>query len=76
MFGIEVVAALPDAQPELHQACLDHRLPPESGRFRKEIARLARKVAGLPEPSTKRFITDWLGLSGRSRRAAEGNRTA
>lgn len=73
MFGLEVQAVLPNAPGELREACMAHRLPAENTRFRKEIVRLARKTAGLPEPAPGR-LQQLLSLGGRSRGSASGNR--
>ena len=72
MFGVEVEAAIPEAPAELRQAFLEHRLPLPSGKFGKEVARLARKIAGLPEPPPKRVLSELLGM-GRSRKTVEAN---
>lgn len=48
IFGVDVYATLPDASDELRAACLKKCLPPESGMVRREIAGVARRMAGLP----------------------------
>ena len=49
MFGIPVYATIPSDPSELHQACVQKRLPGVQSNIRKAIAGLARKVTGLPE---------------------------
>ena len=49
MFGVPVYATVPNDPSELHQACVQKRLPGVQSNIRKAIAGLARKVTGLPE---------------------------
>ena len=48
IFGIPVYARLPGAAQELHDACVNAKPLADNSEFRGHIARLARKVAGLP----------------------------
>ncbi len=54
IFGIPVYGILPAAREEIHKASIQRRLPPEGSNFRKEIAKIARKTAGLSEKQSKR----------------------
>ena len=53
IFGAQVYARLPRASEELHKACALRRLPGEDSPIRREIAALARSVAGLPEKKAR-----------------------
>lgn len=66
IFGVAPYATLPDAGPEFRDVRMQGRLPSENGIFRGNIARLARKVAGLPEEETRRGLSQFFG--GKSRR--------
>jgi pilus assembly protein CpaE len=74
MFGIQVHASLPSASDDLHDAYIGRRLPGENTKIRREIARLARRVAGLPEPQTKRGIAQFLPFRERTRKSDESRR--
>jgi Flp pilus assembly CpaE family ATPase len=52
IFGVRMYARLSSNYPELEKACLQQRLPHENSIVRKQIAALARTVAGLPEPGS------------------------
>jgi Flp pilus assembly CpaE family ATPase len=67
IFGVAPYAKLPDASPEFRDVRMQGRLPSENGMFRGNIARLARKVAGLPEEESRRGLSQFFG--GKSRRA-------
>lgn len=49
IFGIPVYATLPAEPEEMQKSCLEKTLPSETSNFRKQMVKLARKVAGLPE---------------------------
>jgi len=66
MFGMQVHASLPSAVQDLNEAYVERRLPAENTRIRKEIAKLARKVSGVPEPSSKGGLSRFHPFSGRS----------
>lgn len=53
IFGIPVYATLPADPDELQKCCLEKTLPGENSNFRRQMVKLARKVAGLPEKKTK-----------------------
>jgi Flp pilus assembly CpaE family ATPase len=69
IFGTAPYAKLPDASPELRNLRAQGGLPSENGVFRGHIARLARRVAGLPEEEARRRLSQVLSFGGRSRRA-------
>ncbi len=50
MFGVPIYATVPSDPSELHQACVQKRLPGVQSNIRKSIAGLARKMTGMPEP--------------------------
>ncbi|MEO8051961.1 MAG: response regulator [Acidobacteriota bacterium] len=50
MFGVPIYATVPSDPSELHQACVQKRLPGVQSNIRKSIAGLARKLTGTPEP--------------------------
>jgi Flp pilus assembly CpaE family ATPase len=51
LFGISIHARLPIASQELHSACVNAKQIAENSEFGSQIARLARKMACLPEAS-------------------------
>jgi Flp pilus assembly CpaE family ATPase len=69
LFGVDVYATLPDAGDELRLACLKKCLPPESGMVRREIADVARRMAGLPPVKSKGGL---LSLARRFRKPIAG----
>ncbi len=54
IFGIPVYGILPASREDIHKASIQRKLPPEGSNFRKEVARIARKVAGISEKQSKR----------------------
>lgn len=70
MFGVPVYATLPSDPLELHQACVQKRLPAANSAIRKAIAGLARKVTGLPE-HRKSTLTSLVSFAERFRKSAE-----
>jgi pilus assembly protein CpaE len=54
LLGIQIGASLSADPGEMEKACNQKRLPGENSLFRRQIAFLVRKVAGLPEPPAKR----------------------
>jgi pilus assembly protein CpaE len=69
MFGVPVYASVPSDPSELHQACVQKRLPGLQSNFRKAIAVLARKMTGVPE-QRKSALTSLVSFA-RFRRPAE-----
>jgi len=70
MFGVPVYATLPSDPLELHQACVQKRLPAASSLLRKAIASLTRKITGLPE-HRKSTLTSLVSFAERFRKSAE-----
>jgi Flp pilus assembly CpaE family ATPase len=70
MFGVPVYATVPSDALELHQACVQKRLPGPSSALRKAIAGLARKITGLPEPRKSSLIS-LVSFAERFRKSAE-----
>ncbi len=48
LFGIPIYSRLPGSAQQLHDACVQGKLPADNTDFRKQIAELARKLAGIP----------------------------
>ena len=71
IFGIQVCATFPNDSQELHQACLQRKLPAESSAFGKEVVNLARKIAGLKDKPAKRNLPEFLSFVTRLRKASE-----
>jgi pilus assembly protein CpaE len=69
MFGVPVYASVPSDPYEVHQACVQKRLPGLQSNFRKAIAVLARKMTGVPE-QRKSALTSLVSFA-RFRRPAE-----
>jgi Flp pilus assembly CpaE family ATPase len=55
IFGAEVCASVSRDAEELRRSLLDRKPPAESGLLRREMARLARRLAGLP-PRKRRGV--------------------
>jgi pilus assembly protein CpaE len=72
IFGIPVYAELPDSSQELRDACTQGKLPGENGDFRVEIARLARKMAGMPDKKPKSRVSQLLSFAGAFRKSDSG----
>lgn len=64
-FGVPVSASLPKVSQELHEACCQGKLPAETGAVGRQMAHLARNLAGLKEKKTKggfpelRSLVEW-----------------
>jgi Flp pilus assembly CpaE family ATPase len=56
LFGIQIAANLPPAFDDLHEACLQKRLPNVTGDFRLPLTAVARKLAGLPCEAPRRSL--------------------
>ncbi len=54
IFGAQVFARLPSASEVLHDSCVLRRLPGKNSIIGRELAGLARNVAGLPENQSRR----------------------
>jgi pilus assembly protein CpaE len=70
MFGVPVYATVPSDTLELHQACVQKRLPGPHSALRKAIAGLARKITGLPE-QRKSSLISLVSFAERFRKSAE-----
>jgi Flp pilus assembly CpaE family ATPase len=70
MFGVPVYATIPSDALELHQACVQKRLPGPGSALRKAIAGLARKLTGLPE-QRKSSLISLVSFAERFRKSAE-----
>jgi Flp pilus assembly CpaE family ATPase len=66
IFGIPVYAKLPGSAQQLHDACVQGKLPAENTDFRREIANVARKLAGLP-PKPKNRVAQIFSFAGNSK---------
>ena len=67
IFGIPVFAKLSGAAQQLHDACVQGKLPAESTDFREQIANVARKLAGLPiiDNKPKNVVSQLLSFTGK-----------
>jgi Flp pilus assembly CpaE family ATPase len=71
MFGIPVYATVPSDESEVHQACIQRRLPGGQSHIRKAVAALARKMTGMPEQRKTSALTSLVSFA-RFRRPSEG----
>lgn len=53
IFGAEIYATVPRDAQELHRSLLDKKPPSETSAIRREMARLARRLAGLPAKKSR-----------------------
>ena len=70
MFGIPVYATVPSDESEVHQACIQKRLPGGQSHIRRAVAALARKMTGLPEQRKASALTSLVSFA-RFRRPSE-----
>ena len=75
LFGVPVDAVLPEAANDFRDFNGVYRLPSENSRFRKSIAGLARKLAGLSDDKPKSVVSRLASLSQRFRREQESRST-
>lgn len=68
LFGIRIAATLSADHHEIEQACEQKRLPLENSSFRRQIAILARKLAGLPKPVSRQKLRPFHWVAHRFRR--------
>jgi pilus assembly protein CpaE len=71
MFGIPVYATVPSDESEVHQACVQKRLPGAQSHIRKAIAALARKMTGIPEQRKASTLTSLVSFARFRRPAAD-----
>jgi pilus assembly protein CpaE len=69
IFGVPVYATVPSDESEVHQACVQKRLPGVHSQIRKAIAALARKMTGIPEQRKASALTSLVSFA-RFRRPA------
>jgi pilus assembly protein CpaE len=63
LFGVPIHATFPAADQELHEACLQNRLPAKNGAFRVRMAGLARQMAGLQPEKPKSIVSQIFSFS-------------
>ena len=71
MFGVPVYATVPSDESEVHQACVQRRLPGVQSHIRKAIAALARKMTGVPEQRKASTLTSLVSFARFRRPAAD-----
>jgi MinD-like ATPase involved in chromosome partitioning or flagellar assembly/CheY-like chemotaxis protein len=71
LFGTRVCARLPNDGPELHEACMQRRVPSATSAFGRELMSVARKIAGLQEKKTKWNRPEFLSFINRFRKPPE-----
>jgi Flp pilus assembly CpaE family ATPase len=70
LFGVAVYATFSAAGQELHDACVQKRLPEETSVFRMEMIALARKLAGLQPEKPRSRVSRMFSLSKKDHGAA------
>jgi Flp pilus assembly CpaE family ATPase len=63
LFGVPVYAKFSAAGQELHDACVQRKLPGKNSDFRVQMAGLARKMAGLPAEKSKSRVSQMFSFS-------------
>jgi Flp pilus assembly CpaE family ATPase len=63
MFGVPVYATVPSDEYEVHQACVQKRLPGVQSQIRKAVAALARKMTGVPEQRKASTLTSLVSFA-------------
>ena len=71
VFGIPVYATIEHDREELRNACFRGALPAANSVLHKQIATLARRIAGLPEERPRRTLPRLLSFADRFRRTSE-----
>lgn len=71
IFGIPVYSRLPKDSKQVHHACVQKRLPEPDSEIGVQMAKLARKVAGLAECQRKKGISDLFPFMERFRKSGE-----
>ena len=68
IFGVEVSTVLPGSSRELHQACVEKKLPGRNSAFSKEMAKLVQAIGGPPPDAELRkpTLAERLGLNRKS----------
>ncbi len=67
IFGIEVSAILPSSGRELHEACVQRKIPGGSSAFGKEMAKLVQTIGGTRSvPSESSTRGKWFSRSSKS----------
>ncbi len=56
MLGWPIYGLLSDDSEALYEACSEGKLLPPSAKLSRQLAQLARKLAGIPEPKEKGFL--------------------
>ncbi len=69
IFGTEVYASVPHEAAQMQQAMLARRPPPETCGLRKQMALVARKLAGLPEKNSRGSLSQLFSLPHRWRKS-------
>jgi Flp pilus assembly CpaE family ATPase len=70
-FGMPIYASLPTDLEALDKASTDRTLPAADSRFRKQVAHLARSLAGLPEAESEGPLARFRRYFGNEHKAAE-----
>lgn len=70
IFGAEVYAMVPRDTSELQRSLLNRKPPAETSAPRKEMARVARRLAGLPEKKGRGALSQILSLPDRLRKSS------
>lgn len=72
VFGAAVYARIPEAGRELNEACVRRKLCAESSDFGIEMARLARKMAGLPMDKPKSRVSQIFSFAEKTKASEAG----
>jgi Flp pilus assembly CpaE family ATPase len=75
IFGIEVYAMVPQDTAELQKALLARKPPAETSALRKQMAEVARRLAGLPKKKNRSPLSQLLSLSERFHKSTAPDRT-
>lgn len=63
LFGVPVYATFSPAAQELHDACVERKLPGKNTDFGIQMAFLARKIAGLQQPKARSRVFQMFSFS-------------
>jgi Flp pilus assembly CpaE family ATPase len=63
LFGVPVYATFSPAAQELHDACVERRLPGKNSDFGIQMTSFARKMAGLQQPKARSRVSQMFSFS-------------
>jgi Flp pilus assembly CpaE family ATPase len=76
IFGAEIYATVPRDAQELYRSLMDRKPPAEASALRREMARVARRLAGLPEKKGRGALAKMFSRSDRPAKSSAPGKPA